>query len=118
MYATTVLTVPLSKLIFEVGFAFGVVSAVANIAARLPQIKLNFTRRSCRGVSLVMFSLLLAADSTYLMAIVLESTGWPYIAKKVPWLVLSVGCGMLDSVIIWQYFHYGAGSDNQSCTGC
>ena len=57
----------------------------------------------------LMFCLLAAADFTYLMAISLASTGWPYMAIKMPWVMLSVGCGLLDIMIIWQYFHYGAG---------
>lgn len=65
-----------------------------------------------------MFSLLLAADWTYLVAILLGSTGWPYMAKKVPWVAIGAGGGVLDAVIIWQYFHYGIGDDilDQSCT--
>jgi hypothetical protein len=54
-----------------------------------------------------MLCILVAADFTYPLGVLLQSTGWVYVMKNVPWIVGYVVPGFLDSFLIWQYYHYG-----------
>jgi len=51
------------------GFILGVVAGVCYIASRIPQIRLNGIRKSCKGVSVLMFYFLFFANITYCLSV-------------------------------------------------
>jgi uncharacterized protein with PQ loop repeat len=90
-----------------IGFSLGVVMGVCEIAALIAQICLNSSRKSCKGVSVLMFILLFFALVTYNASVLLQSTGWVYIVQKSPWIISYAVGAVMDLFIIAQYYYYG-----------
>jgi hypothetical protein len=55
-----------------------------------------------------MLFMLILAETTYLLAVLLQSTGWVYMTIEIPWIVGYGTCGLLDCFLVWQYFHFPA----------
>jgi len=56
-------------------------------------------RKSCKGVSVLMFYILFSAVVTYIASVLLESMGWVYIVQKSPWLISYALCAFLVSCL-------------------
>src|SRR5262249_48173107 len=88
------------------GQAFGDLCAVLYLASRLPQVLLNFRRKSCEGVSLLFFLFACLGNSTYVISILAyepgddpEDTYLRYLAVNASWLLGSFGTLVLDSAV-------------------
>jgi hypothetical protein len=110
------------------GQVFGYLCAVLYLGSRLPQILLNYRRRSTDGVSLLFFLFACIGNLTYVLSIVAYSPtckggfaqGRPgkcrpgeagalygrYILVNLSWLIGSLGTLLLDMVIFVQFFLY------------
>jgi uncharacterized protein with PQ loop repeat len=111
------------------GQFFGYLCAIFYLSSRLPQLLLNFRRKSTDGVSLLFFLFACVGNLTYVLSIVAytpvcerrrhcqpgESRAIyaKYIAVNASWLVGSLGTLMLDLGIFAQFFLYGKGDGDR-----
>lgn len=96
------------------GQIFGYLCAVLYLGSRIPQIILNYRRRSCEGVAFLFFLFACLGNVTYVISILAYKPGrvedgegyWRYIAVNASWLLGSLGTLGLDFVIFVQFFIY------------
>lgn len=119
------------------GQVFGWLCAVLYLGSRLPQLLLNWRRKSTEGVSVLFFLFACLGNLTYVLSILAfdpECEGddgckpgeasqifWQYILVNLSWLAGSAGTLLLDMSIFVQFFMYsrgeegGASCDEESC---
>jgi solute carrier family 66 (lysosomal lysine-arginine transporter), member 1 len=104
------------------GQVFGYLCTVFYLASRIPQLLLNFRRKSTEGVSLLFFLFACIGNLTYVMSIFAYTpvcrhpehcrsgeTAYiygRYILVNTSWIVGSAGTLFLDLAIFWQFFLY------------
>ncbi|KAK6333724.1 hypothetical protein TWF730_003907 [Orbilia blumenaviensis] len=105
------------------GQIFGYLCAVLYLGSRIPQIVLNYQRKSCEGVAFLFFLFACLGNVTYVISILAYKPGrvedgegyWRYIAVNASWLLGSLGTLGLDFIIFVQFFMYRTdeyGDDN------
>jgi hypothetical protein len=119
------------------GQVFGWLCAALYLGSRLPQLLLNWRRRSTEGVSVLFFLFACLGNLTYVLSIMVfdpkcegDEEGcepgeaarifWQYILVNLSWLAGSAGTLLLDMGIFVQFFLYsrseeGSSSDEESC---
>lgn len=104
------------------GQVFGYLCAVLYLGSRVPQLLLNYRRKSTEGVSLLFFLFACIGNLTYVMSIFAyrpvcsnrkhcrpgeaESIYWRYILVNASWILGSFGTLLQDSAIFIQFFLY------------
>lgn len=112
------------------GQIFGYLCAVLYLASRIPQICLNYRRKTVEGLSLLFFLFACLGNLTYVISIIsyvphqdsetggdsdgqrrswtpeMKKEYWMYIAVNASWLLGSMGTLFLDIVIFMQFFWY------------
>lgn len=86
--------------------AFGWLCAFLYLGSRVPQILLNFERKSCDGISFLFFLFACLGNITYVVSILSVSTGRNYLLVNSSWLVGSIGTLAEDFIIFCQFFLY------------
>ena len=100
------------------GQMFGYLCAVLYLSSRVPQILLNYRRRSCDGVSVLFFLFASVGNVTYVLSILANTTGGGeggyarYLAVNASWILGSTGTLLLDLAIFAQFFMYGEEDDD------
>jgi solute carrier family 66 (lysosomal lysine-arginine transporter), member 1 len=109
------------------GQIFGWLCAALYLGSRIPQLLLNFRRKSTEGVSLLFFLFACIGNLTYVMSIfaynpICEHVRYckrgeaahiyaRYILVNASWIAGSLGTLLLDLGIFWQFFLYRSDED-------
>ena len=105
------------------GQVFGYICAVLYLGSRLPQLLLNYRRKSTEGISMLFFLFACLGNLTYVISIFAYETPCAstsggckgseasaqygkYIAVNLSWLIGSAGTLFLDATVFVQYFMY------------
>lgn len=91
---------------------FGWLCAFLYLGSRIPQILLNFERKSCDGISFLFFLFACLGNITYVVSILSVSTGKNYLLVNSSWLVGSLGTLAEDFIIFCQFFLYNKGNSD------
>ncbi|APA13631.1 hypothetical protein SS1G_07709 [Sclerotinia sclerotiorum 1980 UF-70] len=115
------------------GQIFGYLCAILYLSSRIPQLLLNYRRKSTQGISMLFFLFACIGNLTYVLSIFAyeapcltaskhghskcevgeaRSEYLRYIAVNASWLVGSAGTLMLDAGVFVQFFLYGDGNGN------
>ncbi|KAH3670441.1 hypothetical protein OGAPHI_000956 [Ogataea philodendri] len=92
---------------------FGWFCAALYLGSRIPQILLNYERKSCEGISFMFFLFACLGNITYVVSILSVSTGSRYLLVNSSWLAGSMGTLALDFCIFVQFFLYKHEEDLQ-----
>lgn len=93
--------------------AFGYLSAVLYLGSRVPQILLNFKRKSCEGISFLFFLFACLGNTTFIISVLSISLQSRYLLVNASWLIGSSGTLLMDFVIFIQFFVYGSTETEQ-----
>ncbi|KAK3494906.1 PQ loop repeat-domain-containing protein [Neurospora hispaniola] len=107
------------------GQIYGYLSAILYLGSRLPQLLLNFRRKSTEGVSMLFFLFACLGNLTYVLSILAYDGSsecaagpgdcedgepgqiyWRYVLINMSWLAGSAGTLLLDAAIFIQFFLY------------
>ncbi|WPK23515.1 hypothetical protein PUMCH_000756 [Australozyma saopauloensis] len=94
------------------GQIFGWLCAALYLGSRIPQMLLNYQRKSCEGVSFMFFLFACIGNLTYVISILAIDMSWHYIWINSSWLAGSLGTLALDLAIFVQFFLYNENSDD------
>ncbi|KAK3391890.1 PQ loop repeat-domain-containing protein [Sordaria brevicollis] len=112
------------------GQIYGYLSALLYLGSRLPQLLLNFRRKSTEGVSMLFFLFACLGNLTYVLSILAYDGSsecaagpgdceqgeagkiyWRYVLVNMSWLAGSAGTLLLDGAIFVQFFLYNKDED-------
>ena len=85
---------------------FGWLCAILYLGSRVPQIVLNYERKSCEGISFMFFLFACLGNLTYVISILSIDMSWHYLWVNSSWLAGSLGTLGLDFTIFIQFFLY------------
>lgn len=85
---------------------FGYLSAVLYLGSRIPQILLNFKRKSCEGISFLFFLFACLGNTSFIISVLSISIDSYYLLVNASWLIGSSGTLIMDFIIFLQFFMY------------
>ena len=92
---------------------FGWLCAFFYLGSRIPQIVLNYERKSCDGISFMFFLFACLGNLTYVISILSIDMSWNYLWVNSSWLAGSLGTLGLDFTIFIQFFLYNENKDDE-----
>lgn len=102
------------ELIFDpLAQIFGWLCAFFYLGSRIPQIVLNYERKSCDGISFMFFLFACLGNLTYVISILSIDMSWNYLWVNSSWLAGSLGTLGLDFTIFIQFFRYNENKDDE-----
>lgn len=109
-----------TKLEFSpLGQMFGWLCAGFYLSSRVPQIMLNFKRKSCEGISFLFFMFACLGNATFVISILSLDSSPKYLLVNLPWLVGSFGTLMQDAIIFTQFcLYHGIDDDEEDLEDC
>lgn len=106
---------PPSELVFDpLAQFFGWLCAVLYLGSRIPQILLNYKRKSCEGISFMFFLFACLGNLTYVISILAIDISPNYLLVNSSWLAGSLGTLGLDFTIFVQFFLYNESDDDET----
>ncbi|KAF1847926.1 PQ loop repeat protein [Cucurbitaria berberidis CBS 394.84] len=111
------------------GQIFGYICALLYLGSRIPQLLLNYRRKSTDGISMLFFLFACLGNLTYVLSILVYNPKckggncadgeaafiyWRYIGVNASWLLGSFGTLCLDAGVFVQYFLYKKEDDESS----
>ncbi|KAK6204763.1 PQ loop repeat-domain-containing protein [Scheffersomyces amazonensis] len=93
---------------------FGWLCAILYLGSRIPQIILNFERKSCEGISFMFFLFACLGNLTYVVSILAIDMSWHYLWVNSSWLAGSLGTFALDFTIFVQFFLYNENNSSNN----
>lgn len=93
---------------------FGWFCAVLYLGSRIPQILLNYKRKSCEGISFMFFLFACLGNLTYVISILAIDMSPYYLWVNSSWLAGSLGTLALDFTIFVQFFLYNENESDDS----
>ncbi|AGO10905.1 AaceriAFR605Cp [[Ashbya] aceris (nom. inval.)] len=93
---------------------FGYLSAVLYLGSRVPQILLNFKRKSCEGISFLFFLFACLGNTTFIISVLSISLQPRYLLVNASWLLGSFGTLLMDLLIFVQFFIYGGAHEKEA----
>jgi len=96
-----------SELVFDpLAQFFGWLCAFLYLGSRIPQILLNYKRKSVDGISFMFFLFACLGNLTYVISILSIDTSLHYLWVNSSWLAGSLGTLGMDFTIFIQFFVY------------
>ncbi|KAG7194062.1 uncharacterized protein KQ657_005265 [Scheffersomyces spartinae] len=106
---------PKPELVFDpLAQLFGWICAILYLGSRIPQIVLNYERKSCEGISFMFFLFACLGNLTYVISILSIDTSFNYLWVNSSWLAGSLGTLGLDFTIFVQFFLYNENYSSES----
>ena len=84
----------------------GYLSAILYLGSRIPQIILNFKRKSCEGVSFLFFLFACLGNTSFIISVLSVSMDPEYLVLNASWLIGSAGTLLMDFTVFIQFFLY------------
>ncbi|KAJ1949751.1 putative vacuolar membrane transporter for cationic amino acids [Linderina macrospora] len=85
----------------------GFLSAAVYLGAYFPQLLENYRSKSCEGLSVAMFVLVILANITYCLSILTyQRPTYDYLQKYAAWLLGAAGTIWLELAVLWQFYIY------------
>lgn len=102
-FTTMILNILISKSYDEIGATLGWVTMSFYLIGRVPQIWLNYKRKSTEGLSLLMYIFTMCGNGVYLAVITIDPL---YIESNMPWIITCIVTILMDIFVIGQHFYY------------
>lgn len=93
------------------GQVFGWSCAPIYLSSRIPQIVLNFKRKSVEGVSFLFFLFACLGNLNFIISIISLDTSWKYLLINGSWLAGSAGALFMDIIIFFQFWIYNCNEE-------
>lgn len=93
------------------GQFFGYLCTAFYLSSRVPQILLNYRRKSCEGVSFLFFMFACLGNVMFVISILVQSLSWQYLLINASWLMSSIGALSQDFLIMTQFWLYEKKND-------
>lgn len=103
----------ISKSYDTIGEIIGWITMSLYLFGRLPQIWLNYTRKSTDGLSLLMYIFTILGNTTYIAVITVDPET---IRAKIPWIVTAILSSLLDIFTISQHYYYNTNDTTNDTT--
>lgn len=88
------------------GQILGWICAVLYLCSRVPQIRLNYKRKSTDGVAVLFFIFTLLGNITYCLSIFAADSSKHALVLNASWIVGALGSLLLDVVVVVQFWIY------------
>ncbi|KAJ2330479.1 hypothetical protein GGI00_003683 [Coemansia sp. RSA 2681] len=85
----------------------GYMSAAVYLGAYIPQLVQNYRSKSTEGLSMLMFILVILANTTYCLSVLtFQKPTCEYLRKYASWLLGASGTIWLELAVLYQFHHY------------
>lgn len=91
---------------YEAGTVLGWASSIFYVIGRLPQLYLNYRRKTTEGLSMLMYVFTILGNTFYLLSVLAFSLEPDYIYTNLPWIFMIVITVLMDFAVLFQFRYY------------